>query len=55
MPARWCRSGLLTSTLLNLFVVPSVYLRFGHAQEARVRVTQSDPMARPPEPELVLT
>jgi Cu/Ag efflux pump CusA len=25
--------GLVTSTLLNLFVVPSLYLRFGKANE----------------------
>ena len=25
--------GLVTSTLLNLFVVPSLYLRFGRSQQ----------------------
>ena len=25
--------GLVTSTLLNLFVVPSLYLRFGHRRQ----------------------
>jgi hypothetical protein len=24
--------GLVTSTLLNLFIVPSLYLRFGHGR-----------------------
>jgi Cu/Ag efflux pump CusA len=28
--------GLITSTLLNLFVVPSLYLRWGRAREAGV-------------------
>jgi CzcA family heavy metal efflux pump len=28
--------GLITSTLLNLFVVPSLYLRFGKSRKARV-------------------
>jgi len=27
--------GLLTSTLLNLFIVPSLYLRFGQSRKAR--------------------
>jgi Cu/Ag efflux pump CusA len=38
--------GLFTSTMLNLFVVPAIYLRFGRSTEpllrvesARVRVT----------------
>jgi Cu/Ag efflux pump CusA len=26
--------GLFTSTLLNLFVVPSLYLRFGHGRRS---------------------
>lgn len=26
--------GLITSTLLNLFIVPSLYLRFGRGREA---------------------
>jgi CzcA family heavy metal efflux pump len=29
--------GLFTSTLLNLFVVPSLYLRFGHGRRERAR------------------
>jgi Cu/Ag efflux pump CusA len=29
--------GLLTSTLLNLFVVPSLYLRFGKGRNANSR------------------
>ncbi len=45
--------GLLTSTLLNLFVVPSLYLRFGRPQEARAAVARTDPFALPPEPQLV--
>jgi Cu/Ag efflux pump CusA len=28
--------GLVTSTLLNLFVLPSLYLRFARARGARV-------------------
>jgi Cu/Ag efflux pump CusA len=28
--------GLVTSTLLNLFVLPSLYLRFGKSKSARV-------------------
>jgi hypothetical protein len=43
--------GLTTSTLLNLFVVPSLYLRFGRAQEAQAVATRTDPVALPPEPE----
>ena len=31
--------GLVTSTLLNLFVVPSLYLRFGHKRTAAPVVT----------------
>jgi len=34
--------GLVTSTLLNLLVVPSLYLRFGRAREA-VRSRRADP------------
>ncbi|WP_299444263.1 efflux RND transporter permease subunit [uncultured Phycicoccus sp.] len=34
--------GLLTSTLLNLFVVPSLYLRFGRPREAPAYATQPD-------------
>ena len=38
--------GLVTSTLLNLFVVPSLYLRFGHKRTAApVLATQGDPNA----------
>ena len=34
--------GLVTSTLLNLFVVPSLYLRFGKGRAAsRAREAQS--------------
>jgi Cu/Ag efflux pump CusA len=28
--------GLVTSTLLNLFVVPSLYLRFGRPRDANI-------------------
>jgi len=31
--------GLVTSTLLNLFVMPSLYLRFGQARRAAATVT----------------
>jgi Cu/Ag efflux pump CusA len=31
--------GLVTSTLLNLFVVPSLYLRFGRASQVAERST----------------
>jgi Cu/Ag efflux pump CusA len=34
--------GLFTSTLLNLFVVPSVYLRFGRRQTAPVGLGSLD-------------
>src|SRR6478672_6824272 len=40
--------GLLTSTLLNLFVVPSLYLRFG--QSRRQRREAAAHSAEPPEP-----
>jgi hypothetical protein len=30
--------GLVTSTLLNLFVIPSLYLRFGGPGTAPIRV-----------------
>jgi Cu/Ag efflux pump CusA len=33
------RGGLVTSTLLNLFVVPSLYLRFG-GRPRRRRITR---------------
>jgi CzcA family heavy metal efflux pump len=43
--------GLLTSTLLNLFVVPSLYLRFGRSQEPRHAAVQPDPVRpRAPQP-----
>ena len=32
--------GLVTSTLLNLFVVPSLYLKFG---KSRARLTEGAP------------
>ena len=38
--------GLVTSTLLNLFVVPSLYLRFGKSrkeQEPEAAVTEPEP------------
>jgi multidrug efflux pump subunit AcrB len=47
--------GLITSTLLNLFVVPSLYLRFGRAQETRPAVTATEPVALPPQPQPVTT
>ncbi|MFE4544019.1 efflux RND transporter permease subunit [Arthrobacter sp. NPDC056727] len=34
--------GLLTSTLLNLFIVPSLYLRFGQSRKAR-KAAQPEP------------
>jgi len=33
--------GLITSTLLNLFVVPSLYLRFGKSRRDAARVAAS--------------
>jgi Cu/Ag efflux pump CusA len=33
--------GLLTSTLLNLLVVPSLYLRFGRKRSASVAIAES--------------
>ncbi len=47
--------GLLTSTLLNLFVVPSLYLRFGRSPEPRQVVVPGDPVAVPPAPQPVLS
>ena len=38
--------GLLTSTLLNLFVVPSLYLRFGQSRRDRTRQPDA-PAGRP--------
>jgi CzcA family heavy metal efflux pump len=35
--------GLVTSTLLNLFVVPAIYLRFGRSSEVLVARTESLP------------
>jgi Cu/Ag efflux pump CusA len=32
--------GLVTSTLLNLFVLPSLYLRFGASKSSRSPATQ---------------
>jgi Cu/Ag efflux pump CusA len=41
--------GLVTSTLLNLFVTPSLYLRFGRTRGARNAATPTDPApAQPP-------
>jgi Cu/Ag efflux pump CusA len=40
--------GLLTSTLLNLFVVPSLYLRFGQSRRQRREAAANS--AEPPEP-----
>jgi Cu/Ag efflux pump CusA len=31
--------GLITSTLLNLFVLPSLYLRFGKSRDAAAQAT----------------
>jgi Cu/Ag efflux pump CusA len=39
--------GLFTSTLLNLFVVPSLYLRFGRSRQQRSGPT----VTQPPTPE----
>ena len=36
--------GLVTSTLLNLFVVPSLYLRFGRAESPRDETVTRDPV-----------
>ncbi len=41
--------GLLTSTLLNLFVVPSLYLRFGQSRRQR-RASAVPDSGDPPEP-----
>lgn len=35
--------GLLSSTLLNTFVVPSLYLRFGAAAQAQPQFEQREP------------
>ena len=39
--------GLVTSTLLNLFVVPSLYLRFGKSGGRRARLLGRLRKARP--------
>jgi Cu/Ag efflux pump CusA len=36
--------GLVTSSLLNLFVVPSLYLRFARGQADRVQNAQEEPL-----------
>jgi Cu/Ag efflux pump CusA len=37
--------GLVTSTLLNLFVVPSLYLRFGSRRRSEIEAAPSaDPL-----------
>jgi CzcA family heavy metal efflux pump len=43
--------GMVTSTLLNLFVVPSLYLRFGQSKESQANVDQ--PLPTRPEPAMV--
>jgi Cu/Ag efflux pump CusA len=40
--------GLVTSTLVNLFIVPSLYLRF--AKSGRTRQPEPEPEQRQPEP-----
>src|SRR6266571_7460962 len=39
--------GLVTSTLLNLFVVPSLYLRFGRSRRERAGLEHADRAHRP--------
>ena len=39
--------GLVTSTLLNLFVLPSLYLRFGRGKRARLRSATTGPAPSP--------
>lgn len=39
--------GLLTSTLLSLFIVPTVFLRFGATPEAEVMPTHPEQAAEP--------
>ena len=46
--------GLVTSTLLNLFVVPSLYLKFGRAQEARAE-EGTEPVLSPTETPVLVT
>jgi hypothetical protein len=43
--------GLTTSTLLNLFVVPSLYLRFGRAKDPRHKAIPHDQVVQPPAPQ----
>jgi CzcA family heavy metal efflux pump len=43
--------GLVTSTLLNLFVLPSLYLRFGKGRRERLQAAGDSPVASPPQPE----
>ena len=38
--------GLLTSTLLNMFVLPALYLKFGRTVEAEQRVILEQKIAR---------
>ncbi len=40
--------GLVTSTLLNLFVLPSLYLRFGKSKRARLEAGSASPPTSPP-------
>jgi Cu/Ag efflux pump CusA len=47
--------GLTTSTLLNLFVVPSLYLRFGRGDDRRDRAITHDPVVQPPARQAVMT
>jgi Cu/Ag efflux pump CusA len=42
--------GLVSSTLLNLFVVPSLYLRFGHSRRRRGSRRSSEPRDAAPPP-----
>ncbi len=46
--------GLVTSTLLNLFVVPSLYLQFGRSQGASAEV-ESEPVRSPSETPVLVT
>jgi len=43
--------GLTTSTLLNLFVVPSLYLRFGRTKDPLHKAIPHDPVVQPPAPQ----
>jgi Cu/Ag efflux pump CusA len=40
--------GMVTSTLLNLFVVPSLYLRFGQSKESQANLDQPAPTRSEP-------